>query len=554
MAAGAVPSELEVKLLAAGERELRAIAQRTRLGPYRLRARDAVRLHSVYLDTADRALAREGVALRLRRLGRRHWEVTAKWAGQVSGVLHERPELTVVLAGPPVMPFVVPVGPLHVHLAAVVAGRPLRPLLITKIHRRRIDVLAADDADDAPVLAELALDRVQLCGPDEGPARDRYCEVEVERLHGTRRDLGVLARVLRVEFALTPSADSKFARGLTLIYGPEGVARPVAATVQPQDTVAQAARKIVGVHLRRLRRYDPGTRLGTDPEAVHDMRVAIRRLRAAVRTFGSGMSTALRSYLEVELPWLGQLLGAVRDFDVQLDHVARYAAAALPSHRAALTSFRDYMQAERARCREAMLAGLDSQRYFRLLRRMEQLAFGRPPVRPRNAAARETIAHVGRRALKKTFRRLLERGDRIHTAPTPEDLHQLRIRAKRLRYTLEFLRDITGKPGARFIKRLVKLQDLLGAYHDAVVAAELVRRYVEGAGAPPSPSTMLALGALVSSELHVAEQATAKWARTWRRFTVKRAHKELEVIRHDLRAPVGAGVQPTRAPAKQTAS
>ncbi len=552
MPGGTVPSELEAKLLAPGVRELRAIARRTRLGPYRLRRRDSVHLHSIYLDTRARALAREGVALRLRRQAKR-WEATAKWAGEVVGDVHDRPELTVALPGPPPLPFVIPVGPLQLHLAALVAGRSLQPILITDIHRQRIDVFEADAASDADALAELALDRVQLSGVQDGQPQESFFEVEVERLHGTRRDVSIMARLLRAEFALEPSTDSKFARGLRLIYGSEAAAPSPVATLLPDDTVAGAARKIVGLHLRRLRQHDPGTRLGEDPEALHDMRVATRRLRAAERTFDVGMPAALRSYLEVELKWLGELLGSVRDCDVQLDHVARYGAAAPPSHRAALACYRDYMQAERARRREAMLTGLNSTRYFRLLRRMEQFAAGQP-LRLRAAAMREPIALVGRRALKKAFHRLSERGEQVHAAPTPEDLHQLRIRAKRLRYTLEFLRDLTGKAGARLVRRLVKLQDLLGRYHDAVVAADFVRHYVDAAATPLSPASMLALGALVGSELRIAEHASANFARTWQRFAAKRTRKEIAAIRHDLRARVQAGLPPRGASGKKVAS
>ena len=79
--------------------------------------------------------------------------------------------------------------------------------------------------------------------------------------------------------------------------------------------------------------------------------------------------------------------------------------------------------------------------------------------------------------------------------PRPEDLHALRIRAKRLRYLLEFLQELTGKPGRLLVKRLTELQDLLGSYHDAVVAADFVRTYVESAGAQLPPASMVALGA-----------------------------------------------------------
>ena len=128
MPAPAVPSELEVKLLVPRARDVRAIARLTQLGSYHLEARDTVRLHSVYLDTAALTLARHGVAMRLRRLGE-HWEATAKWGGEVTGDVHVRPELTVALEGTPTARFALPAGPLHTRLAALVAGRPLRPLV-----------------------------------------------------------------------------------------------------------------------------------------------------------------------------------------------------------------------------------------------------------------------------------------------------------------------------------------------------------------------------------------------------------------------------------------
>ena len=120
MADHAIPVEVEAKLLVPRATDLRAIARLPQLGPYPLRSRGTVRLHSIYLDTSNLTLARHGVALRLRRHGRR-WEATVKLAGRVEGDVHERPELTVPLASAPALPFCPPPGPLHTQLAALVA-------------------------------------------------------------------------------------------------------------------------------------------------------------------------------------------------------------------------------------------------------------------------------------------------------------------------------------------------------------------------------------------------------------------------------------------------
>ena len=215
MAAGQSHHEVEAKLLAS-ESQLRAIARLGEIGAYRLRPRDIVRLHSVYVDTADLTLARHGVALRLRRQAGR-WELTAKWAGRVVGLVHERPEATVPLSTTPRFPFQLDAG-LQPSLEDLVADRPLRPILITQIHRRRIDVLPRTRRA-RELVAELALDRVRLRAPDTRQTVAVYGEIEIECVKGTRRDVARLAQVLQQQFDLTPSTASKFARGLALPSG-----------------------------------------------------------------------------------------------------------------------------------------------------------------------------------------------------------------------------------------------------------------------------------------------------------------------------------------------
>ena len=148
-------------------------------------------------------------------------EVTAKGAGRVAGLVHERPEATVPLSRPPRFPFQLHAG-LHPSLEDLVADRPLRPILITQIHRRRIDVLPSTRGARRPV-TELALDRVRLRAPDRRQVVGAYCEIEIEQLAGTRRDVTRLAQALQQRYDLAPSTASKFAGGLALLYGPNRV-------------------------------------------------------------------------------------------------------------------------------------------------------------------------------------------------------------------------------------------------------------------------------------------------------------------------------------------
>jgi len=543
--------ELEAKLLVPTTKDLQAIARLDRLGAYPLRARGVVRLHSSYLDTPDLTLARHGVALRIRRQGRR-WEATMKWAGGVDGDVHERPELTVALPSAPVLPFLPPSGPLHTQLAALMAGRPLTPILTSDVRRRLFDVLPSDPAAAAATpapIAELALDSVRLHAPQEGQAEATYSEVEIECREGDRRVIADLAQMLRCDFGLLPSSDSKFARGLALLYGSE-ILNSSDQRVLAEDTTAAAVRHMVAHQLHQLRSSDPGTRSG-EPEALHDMRVATRRLRAALRIFAAGIPVRHQTRLSDELQWLGKLLGRVRDLDVQLEKLDRFTAAAPAGFRPALGLVRAHLDAERLRCRANMVAGLDTRRYFRLLIRLEHFASGREARRRRDAAALESIAATGRGDIKKAFRRLLKRGAKIEATPYPEDLHALRMRAKRLRYLLEFLQELTGKPGRLLVKRLTELQDLLGSYHDAVVAAEFVRSYVESTGTQLPPASMMAFGALVASELRLAEEKRADFERTWERFTRERTLDAAQaVVRRlrDMQSPPASESKPAPEP------
>lgn len=318
--------------------------------------------------------------------------------------------------------------------------------------------------------------------------------------------------------------------------------------MRPHDTAREAARQVLARQLDRLRRNEPGTRAGEDPEALHDMRVATRRLRAAARIFEASLPARLRRGLRGELRWLARLLGPVRDLDVQRAKLESFAAAAPAESRAALDCLRDHLAGERARRRDEMIAGLDAVRYSRLLQRLDGFCSVCPSRRARDPAAREPIAGAGRRAIRKAFRRLTRRGERTGAVPRAEDLHALRIRAKRLRYLLEFLQELTGEPGRRLVKRLTRLQDLLGGFHDAVVAADVARAFVEKNAARLEPAQRAALDALLAAEVRLAEEQRAAFEETWRRFAGSRTSADWRAVLDNLGELLSQAEPPTQGP------
>lgn len=218
----AIPThqEIEAKLLVPHVATLSTIAKLKELGPYRLWLRRTLELHTVYLDTAQFTLARQGIALRVRR-DRTQWEATIKWSGREDGMMHTRPELTVRLASAPAFPFVLRPGPLADHLSELVAGQRLTPILVSDTRRQRRSVRVATPRR-SPAFAEVALDHVRLRAPGRSRSpTTTYGEVEIElESPALARHLLAFATLLRQRFALTPTEGSKFSRGLSLLYGP----------------------------------------------------------------------------------------------------------------------------------------------------------------------------------------------------------------------------------------------------------------------------------------------------------------------------------------------
>ena len=251
---------------------------------------------------------------------------------------------------------------------------------------------------------------------------------------------------------------------------------PAIQPVAGHDPLALAGRKVLARQSIQLHRNLHGTLMGQDPEFLHDFRVATRRARAALRLFGDVLGQRRADELRRELGWIADLLGEVRDLDVleaklprQLDR-----AEVTPESRRRLAEWLD----RRRRLAEGELAdGLGSNRFERLLSRLDRLAGAPPPARL-DATAAMTVARAGPKLIQQAWRRAAKAGRRARRDPKDEALHRLRIRLKRVRYTVEFLSH--GLPGdwRHYLKRLKQLQDLLGDLQDAVVASNLLRDFL----------------------------------------------------------------------------
>jgi CHAD domain-containing protein len=231
--------------------------------------------------------------------------------------------------------------------------------------------------------------------------------------------------------------------------------------------------------LYALRSHDPGVRLGADPEDLHKFRVATRRTRAIARATKPILGTTLRD-LNDELKWLAGVLGPVRDLDVMIDHI-RGGVAELGPDTVAGEDLVSALTMRREDAREVMHEAMDSERYFALLQQFAETIETLPGVSDKE------LAPLAKRELKK-----LEHA--AHALPVdPEDaaLHEVRIKAKRARYSAELLQ--SDKQVTRYIDALRDLQDVVGEHQDSVVAEEQLRKLSRA-------KTAVAVGRLVERE------------------------------------------------------
>lgn len=295
-------------------------------------------------------------------------------------------------------------------------------------------------------------------------------------------------------------------------HPPLQLSEPV--TVGPSATPVDHVRASLDQRLRALLQHEPGTRTGEDIEDLHQMRVAVRRMRATLKAARPLLNPVWADDLRAELGWLGGALGPVRDLDVLLLRL-HLEIASLPEGEAlAGEVLLESLERERVTARAAMLEALTAPRYFALLERLaETVSVPLPTPYPGEAPQPALVDLV--RAEARKLRRAVERAG---ADPADEVLHALRIRGKRVRYTGELVApSLRGTPAGKAVKRLLSattaLQEVLGDHQDACVAEQRIRELLLGLDA--TPDTVFVAGRLVEREIHRAAEKRREWHGAW---------------------------------------
>ena len=256
--------------------------------------------------------------------------------------------------------------------------------------------------------------------------------------------------------------------------------RPTKPGLVSSDSMAEAGRKILRFHFLRMLDCEAGARAGQDIERLHDMRVATRRLRAAFDLFGSYYAPEVTASLVKGLRRIGRALGAVRDLDVFLEKAGAYLATLPEGERSSLDPLLASWQAKREEARRQLLALLDSPRYQSFCRAFDLFTATPGMGAANDEGAQPTptlLAHVAPMLIYQRLAEVRAFAPLLAAAPVTL-LHRLRIACKRLRYTLEFFEEALGSEVKEVIKEVVAMQDHLGSLQDTVIAADLLRGFL----------------------------------------------------------------------------
>ena len=416
-------------------------------------------LDNIYYDTADLSLRRRGIALRLRRKGR-DWLQTVKLAGASHAGLSSRPEWEVPYAG-------------HFDFSGIdqpaVRKWLQRPKLLARIvpicetrFRRVTWKFAA-----APGTVLLTLDRGWIIANGR---REAISEVELELAGAPVHAIFSVAAQLAQRVALTPSVLSKAERGYRLHLGtPLQPFKAETVALSPAMPPFEAFRRIAMSCLEHLQQNHHGTLTRDDPEYIHQMRVATRRLRASLHLFAPALPERLGESLRMPLAALMTHLAHAHDLDVLLTEIANPVLAALPNE-PRLPALASDITNRRYVARAQALALLAAPDYGRtLLAALESLH----PVPATDTAAIPLQAFASERLhrLHRKLRRLAAAAE----LQDPASLHALRIGVKRLRYALEFFAPLAPERAfSRVLKRLAALQNTLGQLNDLANAGALL--------------------------------------------------------------------------------
>ena len=510
------PLEVELKLAATGEAMDLLIASPL----LRSHARSSLRsrqLLTTYYDTEDRRLSRRQLALRVRQSGRKFVQ-TLKTASTGRGAESVRGEWEVELpdATPELTAFA---DPAVLDLTGLILPDELQPAFETRF-RRQAMLIEWPDAHRQPAQIEVAFDRGAIRA---GTAETPICEIELELKRGEPQALFELAQSLRGLAPLRLQTQDKAARGYGLMTGqPPAWRKARAVELQDGMTVEDALQAILGACVGHWLENEAATRDARDPEGLHQIRVALRRVRSALALFKPALTLQARTDWNAELRWLLGPLGPARDLDVFATETMLPVREARPDD-PALAMLAEIADDARWKAHHRVRDTLGAERYGDLAFKFASWVACRGWRQGADIdvllAQRRNIRDFAAEILTKRHRQVRKRG-RSFAALEPVARHDLRILFKKLRYGTEFFASLfPGRGFDRFKASTARMQDLLGHMNDVTVAQQVIDDLL--AGTEPGPrqrSAALGAGQILGWYAHAARELEPRAVEAWDGF------------------------------------
>ena len=492
----------------------RWLADHGRIDGLVLEPRSTLQIFDTYFDTHDWRIHRAGFVLRIRS-GSGRSQATLKSLNSAGAEVANRREMSETMENSESESIRQSIWPVGTRIHALSGARALRPLFEIRTSRQRFAIRREDEAQQ---LGEIALDETVISRPHGAPETSMQ-RVEVEALTAAHEPLHSLVKTLQIDCALEAAFDTKFSHGL------KSVGLVPEATLEFAPTAVDASMTMVEVALANLRRYlsawhlhEPGARLGDDPEELHDMRVAGRRLEAILRQFRSSLPT---SFLRIRptLKTVLRALGHARDLDVALSELETFSREVPRSDRDSVEPLKQHLVSERDRARARMLSVLDSIWVQKNLQELTSLLAA--PAAASQQSSQELALNMSPQLISRRYRKLRKCADLLRSDASMEAYHEVRGQVKKLRYILEAVAAIYGKPADRMLRALRRWQEKLGVQQDAAVASCRLKAI---ASAPPKgipPETLFLMGRLAEHYASVAVQERKRYAKAYRKVRGK---------------------------------
>jgi CHAD domain-containing protein len=441
-------------------------------------AERASTVRRTWFDTFDWRLHRAGFALqrieRSRATGA--LRLTQTTGGDVLTVAAPPQGQTVARVAYP-LDAVVPAGPMRSLLEPVVEMRALQPVATQRFVVRTYRLLNDDDKTVARVVIEHPAGSGQ-----HGKTSSMGSRVSVVASRGYSAEAAATARIIAKVPGLTPSRQSTLAQALVATGRSAGdYSSKLDLALRPEMPTEYAMRRIMRALLDAAQRNLPGVIAGTDTEFLHDLRVAVRRARSALKVAGAALPIEQAEAASVALKWLGDLTTPTRDLDVYVLGLAELAAEVTgPGWNASqLDPFRDFLVAAQASEQAVLVRSLRSVRAKRAFAAWAAVSTEDLPEEvDATGAAMSHVETVAKSAVARAFKRVIKTGAAIDAESPATDLHDLRKRCKELRYSLEIFGSLHNPVAQRaLIDDLKKLQDCLGEFQDTEVQQHAIRTF-----------------------------------------------------------------------------